>query len=436
MVTVEGFSTVTTASLDPTATTIVMVGIEVEFVQNITASAFETSPPIAVGQSAFVETAPGLETRAFELSSSAQFELPATVLDIFAPTIPSPGPYESLAALVRDRIGDLIESETSMAVEWPNDFEDPPQEASWAEIQINHIETVFVAWGGDRLTQGHRYRLNGEARIILRDPLGAGTDNIMSIVDTVRAAFPPGKENGVDYGPTFVGREGQDWWAGHEQKWRVDIVMPFSQALDIISYPDIVPSALASAMVQVEGSPRLTTRAHEFVVSSVPSMELPIAELRSFEPSVPESPLATAVGTLASAQFSTYDEAHDTTRERFGRLVQDVFGTTTIYDNDPTLPADDETWVRLAVQTDQASVVGIGPLADGITRGRMTAMIFSPLGAGSQESLQLADNIALRFISVQENGVHFEVPSVRTIGRGAQWWQTNVGCPFFIREVS
>ena len=62
--------------------------------------------------------------------------------------------------------------------------------------------------------------------------------------------------------------------------------------------------------------------------------------------------------------------------------------------------------------------------------GIATAQLFAPTSTGTGALYALADTVYESFRACAQSGVVFQVPNAVTVGRGADWWQANVDCPF------
>ena len=220
------------------------------------------------------------------------------------------------------------------------------------------------------------YRKRGELVAKVNGPLGQGDGLMLRAVDAVRSAFDRVTAGDVTYGVTSTGLIGRT-----DQWWRVESTTPF--------YSD-----------------DLATR-------SGPSID------------------SWAVGDrerAANAIRSEFDS-------RFGSSGS-VSTNTVIYDNDPTDPPSDSQWISFSLATGSTEVVGAGASAWARTMGIATAMIFTPLGIGTKQSLALADSIVREFRQLAASGMSFDTPYLSTIGRRNQWWQTNCNLRFRIEEIA
>lgn len=219
-----------------------------------------------------------------------------------------------------------------------------------------------------------RFRKRGELRSNVRGPLGQGDALSLRVCDAVRSSFNRATVGSVFYGVTSTGG-----YRRADQFWEMLTVTPF--------YSDDV--------VDREGN-------------------------------------------VGSWSLLDREAAFNSVRSRFNSLFGSsgsVSQNTVIYDNDPTKPPSDSTWINFSINTGTTEVVGAGANAWARTVGTATAMILSPLGMGDQSSLALADSIVQRFRSLTDAGVAYETPYLLTVGRRNQWWQINCNIRFRLEEV-
>ena len=318
-------------------------------------------------------------------NTSGFLETPAITFSATSPTITVPGVYSQVSQAIRNRIGSFVETELAMPVVWPNENQNSVPafgENIWCQVQISHRQTDMIGWG-DRGGDGHLYRLSGEAALEFRVPVQSGDNALLTNIDSARAGFDPGPVGEgigrVFYDPPYLANYGQDFDSADGTQWfRGDLILPWNATRAIAIDNDI----------------------------------------------------------LGEQSRRTYNTLADAVRVRFGTLVEDVQDVTVVYDNSPTEPPNDEQWVHFTTKIGRGEVIEQGPTPNTRTPGVSRATILSPLGAGTADSLALAEAIVLRFLSVSDSRVFFDVPSVVTLGRRGQWWQTNVDLPFSFHEVT
>lgn len=111
-------------------------------------------------------------------------------------------------------------------------------------------------------------------------------------------------------------------------------------------------------------------------------------------------------------------------RGRFDALVS----IPTTHDDAPPADAAGSIWARWSVRGLSARRVETPAVHQSL--GLAVAQVFAPLGAGTGALYETVDTIYESFRACAQDGVVFQVPNVRTVGRGADWWQVNVDCPF------
>lgn len=147
----------------------------------------------------------------------------------------------------------------------------------------------------------------------------------------------------------------------------------------------------------------------------------------------PDPDPATPYGTITVAASTTAALAE--MRERFGREIEDALGITTLYENDPRTPPDDELWCMLTIQrgAGMPSVHGDTPRTR--TLGRITCSVFAPADQGTGAAWGVIDTVAARFRATRDGGVAFFAPSIVRVGRrSGPFWQANVHMPFVFEE--
>jgi hypothetical protein len=129
------------------------------------------------------------------------------------------------------------------------------------------------------------------------------------------------------------------------------------------------------------------------------------------------------------------ENMYNAIRSRFKTQVADkTAGLVVIYDNAPFTDSD-VRWVRFTIKTGDTTQRTIGAQKTYRTIGIAIAQIFVPVDQGDRDALQLADTITAAFRSVTDQGVRYQTPSTKNVGRTDQWWQVNVTCPFFADEI-
>ena len=219
------------------------------------------------------------------------------------------------------------------------------------------------------------YRKRGILRAIVHGPLGQGDGLSLRVCDAVRVAFNRVSDGAIRYGITSTGD-----YRRAEQSWEMVAETPF--------YSDDIVDREANV-----GGWSLLDREASF--NSVRS------------------------------RFNTL----------FGRSGS-VSNNTVLYDNDPAKPPSDSQWIHFSINTGATEVIGAGADAWARTVGTATAMIFSPLGLGNKAPLELADTIVQKFRAITDTGVVYETPSLLTVGRRNQWWQTNCNIRYRLEEVA
>jgi len=127
------------------------------------------------------------------------------------------------------------------------------------------------------------------------------------------------------------------------------------------------------------------------------------------------------------------EATHNTIRSHFKAEVADVLAVDVQYDNAELDPPDNSTWVRLSILDGDSVRTARNSYR---TTGVIDAAVFTPLGAGDQAALSVADRIVNAFLPSTVSGVKFRIPSVSSIGRSGRWWQVTVSCPFQVNETS
>lgn len=124
--------------------------------------------------------------------------------------------------------------------------------------------------------------------------------------------------------------------------------------------------------------------------------------------------------------------------EEVGNIIRSRYATAfpaipTQYDNGPPCVTTG-LWVRLTILWGSVQATEI----NGNMRlvGVVSMQMRQPFITGEQALLQLGDQIADVFRSIQVQNVTFRTPSVESFGRDGAYWLMNVSCPFFADEVA
>jgi hypothetical protein len=131
----------------------------------------------------------------------------------------------------------------------------------------------------------------------------------------------------------------------------------------------------------------------------------------------------------------TFGEAAKEIRQRFDANVAQVEDVPVEYPNTPFSPPKDETWMRMRILWGDSFQATLGEAKRFRTPGVLEVQIFEPVQKGDGCSLDLSDKIKSLFRSTTVNGITWRTPSLASVGRDEQWWQTNVSCPFYFDEV-
>jgi Bacteriophage related domain of unknown function len=214
----------------------------------------------------------------------------------------------------------------------------------------------------------NRFRKNAEARARIFTPIEQGDEETRQIADTIIAAFAHVKAGGVQYRSPWLQQPRREG-----KWWVVDVVIPL--------YVDTTEQRPAGSL------PTLTMNKEN-------------------------------VGDVLRSWFNT----------------QITLGVPipTAWDNAPFSPPEDSKWVRMTILEAGARSVGGGAQVRYRTDGQVRAQIFVPHGEGDFDALGVSDQITATFRGNNIGGVHFSMPSLRTLGRdrGTPWYQLNVSCPF------
>lgn len=103
------------------------------------------------------------------------------------------------------------------------------------------------------------------------------------------------------------------------------------------------------------------------------------------------------------------------------------------YDNQK-LETNADTWVRVSFLTGGNFQADFGSPSNKKFRqvGILQFSIFYKLGRGTAATNAIVDLINTVFRSKKVNGVAYQTPNVKTIGRDDEYWQINVDCPFWV----
>lgn len=137
---------------------------------------------------------------------------------------------------------------------------------------------------------------------------------------------------------------------------------------------------------------------------------------------------AARTATSGASVNGDFADVASVVRGRFKSLVADAESIPTAYDDAPPANAAGGIWARWTVRN--VSAIRSETPAAYRTINLATAQVFAPTATGTGALYQVADTIYESFRACAQDGVVFQVPNVRTVGRGADWWQVNVDCPF------
>lgn len=106
-------------------------------------------------------------------------------------------------------------------------------------------------------------------------------------------------------------------------------------------------------------------------------------------------------------------------------------------DGVPLFQSDDE-WCRVVIRQGDSKQTSCGAPGSRNFRTVGVAMvqIHVPLGGGDGRARALADSLKTAFQGVTVSGVIFKMPSLKGMGRQAQWWQVTVSIPFQFDEMA
>jgi len=131
---------------------------------------------------------------------------------------------------------------------------------------------------------------------------------------------------------------------------------------------------------------------------------------------------------------TVYVDIFNTIRCKFGTDIEDALPIFVQYDNAPDPQPDDcvNGWVRLRITPESSRQVDVGAAKRRFrVRGVAIALVHFPIQAGDGENLEVADAIVNAFRGLTFQGVTFQTPVVRNLGRKGSEWQTEISCPFF-----
>ena len=131
---------------------------------------------------------------------------------------------------------------------------------------------------------------------------------------------------------------------------------------------------------------------------------------------------------------NVYANIFNSIRCKFGAEIEDVLPIPVHYDNMPeNQPRGVHNgWVRLKVLPESSRQVDVGGTKRRFrVRGVAIALVHFPIETGDGSSLEVADAIVDAFRGVTFQGVTFQTPLVRNLGRKDDEWQTEISCPFF-----
>jgi len=100
------------------------------------------------------------------------------------------------------------------------------------------------------------------------------------------------------------------------------------------------------------------------------------------------------------------------------------------YDNDPRSTPNNISWSETNIDFGESQQYEIGIDSYRIT-GIFIVMIHTNINIGISDGLGIANIIVNNFTNlILENGVRFQVPKIKNVGRVDNMWQINVVCPF------
>jgi hypothetical protein len=131
----------------------------------------------------------------------------------------------------------------------------------------------------------------------------------------------------------------------------------------------------------------------------------------------------------------TFADAAKEIRERFDINFAQAKEVPVEYPNVPFTPPPSGVWARFRILWGDSFQATLGSAKRFRTPGILEVQIFESVQKGDGCSLELGDVIKTLFRSTTVNGITWRTPSLATVGRDEQWWQTNVSCPFYFDEV-
>lgn len=106
-------------------------------------------------------------------------------------------------------------------------------------------------------------------------------------------------------------------------------------------------------------------------------------------------------------------------------------GIAVHYDNDPTESPVDQVWCKIHVDFGEKIITGIGQEVLSRVVGILNIIIYSPIGIGVANALNIVDIVTSGFrLIIIDTAIKFQVPKIRRIGRVEDNYQVNVLCPF------
>ena len=137
---------------------------------------------------------------------------------------------------------------------------------------------------------------------------------------------------------------------------------------------------------------------------------------------------ATRTATSGVGVNGDWADTSNVVRGRFRTLVETPLSLPTTYDDAPPDDAGGSIWARWTVRPLVTNRVETPAAYRSV--GLATAQVFAPTTTGTGALYEVVDTVYESFRACAQEGVIFQVPNVRTVGRGADWWQVNVDCPF------
>jgi hypothetical protein len=144
--------------------------------------------------------------------------------------------------------------------------------------------------------------------------------------------------------------------------------------------------------------------------------------------------------------MTTHADAIKAIGTEFHTLVENGFNLHVQYDNEAeakqeiSRPSEldpvKKLWCRFSIRPGESSQTTIGRQVTERTVGVAFAQLFSQLGEGDKDINEMAVSIKNLFKRRTANGITYLTPSIITVGRVNEVWQTNVQIPFYFWEIS